>query len=101
MKESKNVKQPTSEFKEAAVKRAIESEQSINQTARDLGISKNTLHGWVKKYRQTNKNQGQKSEFSQEHLYDELKRLKKENAHLKEDVAILKKAAAYFARDPR
>jgi len=31
------------EFKERAVKRAVESEQSIAQTARDLGVNENTL----------------------------------------------------------
>jgi transposase len=34
----------TSEFKESAVKLAIESDQPIAQTARDLGLNPNTLH---------------------------------------------------------
>jgi transposase len=33
-----------------------------------------------------------------EHLYEELKRLRKENTRLKEERDILKKAAAYFAQ---
>jgi transposase len=36
---------------------------------------------------------------SEVHLYDELKRLKKENARLKEERDILKAAAAYFAKE--
>jgi transposase-like protein len=36
-----------------------------------------------------------------EHLYEELKRLKKENARLKEDREVLKKATAYFAASSR
>ena len=36
-----------------------------------------------------------------EHLYDELKRLKKEVARLTEERDLLKKAAAYFAREQR
>ena len=40
-----------------------------------------------------------KAEKQDEHLYDELKRLRKENARLKEEHAILKKAAAFFARE--
>ena len=35
------------------------------------------------------------------HLYEELKRLKKENSRQKEEIAILKKAAAYFAKEAR
>jgi len=31
-------------FKERAVKLAVESEQAIAQTARDLGVNENTLH---------------------------------------------------------
>jgi transposase len=36
-----------------------------------------------------------------EHLYEELKRLKKENARLTEERDLLKKAAAYFAKEQR
>ena len=38
------------EFKESSAKLAIESDLSVTETARNLGINKNTLHGWVKKY---------------------------------------------------
>ena len=37
-------------FKERAVKLAVESEQPIAQTARDLGVNENTLHTWIGKY---------------------------------------------------
>jgi transposase len=37
-------------------------------------------------------------QVNDEHLYEELKRLRKENARLKEERDILKKAAAYFAQ---
>ena len=36
-------------FKERAVKLAVESEQSIAQTARDLGVHENTRHTWIGK----------------------------------------------------
>ena len=90
----------TAEFRESAVKLAVEGDKSVNQTARDLGINVNTLHTWISKYHQKGGNSEKpNSEVSQEHLYDELKRLKKENARLKEEQAILKKAAAYFAKE--
>jgi len=84
----------SAEFKERAVKLAVESEQSIAQTARDLGVNENTLHTWIGKYYREERPE---KEVQDEHLYEELKRLRKENARLKEEREILKKAAAYFA----
>ena len=83
------------EFKERAVKLAVESDQPIAQTARDLGVNENTLHTWIGKYHRAER---QEKEVNDAHLYDELKRLRKENARLKEERDILKKAAAYFAQ---
>lgn len=83
------------EFKERAVKLAVETEQSIAQTARDLGVNENTLHTWIGKYHRVER---QEKQVSDEHLYEELKRLRKENARLKEEREIVKKAAAYFAQ---
>ena len=83
------------EFKERAVKLAVTSEQPIAQTARDLGGNANTLHTWIGKYHRAER-QGQ--QVQDEHLYEELKRLRKENARLKEARDIVKKAAAYFAQ---
>ncbi len=37
-----------SEFRESSVILALESEQPITHTARDLGINPNTLHTWIK-----------------------------------------------------
>lgn len=87
----------TSEFKESAVKLAIESDQPVSVTAEELGVNKNTLHTWISKYRGA---QFQKAApVSDEHLYDELKRLRQENKRLTEERDILKKAAAYFAKE--
>ena len=88
----------SAEFKENAVKRATES-NNIAQTARELGIKENTLYNWVYKY--THPVEPAKVTRSDEHLYDELKRLKKEVARLTEERDILKKAAAYFAKNAR
>ena len=83
------------EFKERAVKLAVESEQPIAQTARDLGVNENTLHTWIGKYHRTER---QEKEVNDVHLSEERKRQRKENARLKEERDILKKAAAYFAQ---
>lgn len=40
----------SSEFKESAIKLALEGEKSIGQTAVDLGIKKSTLYTWIHKH---------------------------------------------------
>lgn len=85
----------TSEFKESAVKLALESDQSIAQTARDLGVNENTLHTWIKKYSKP----GMPGERVDEHIYDENKRLKKKLARVTQERDLLKKATAYFAKE--
>jgi len=81
-------------FKERAVKLAVESDQPIAQTARDLGVKENTGHTWSGKYHRT---VHQEKEVNDEHRYEELKRLRKDNARLKEARDIVKKAAASCA----
>ena len=39
----------SSEFKQNAVKFAVESDQSVAKTARDLGVNANTLYTWIRK----------------------------------------------------
>jgi transposase len=88
-------RQYPSAFKERAVKLAVEAGQSIAQTARDLGVNENTFHTWIGKYHRAER---QEQQVHDEQLYEELKRLRKENARLKAERDILKKAAAYFAQ---
>lgn len=40
----------SSEFKESAIKLALDSEKAISETAHELGVNKNTLHTWISKY---------------------------------------------------
>ena len=89
----------SAEFKERAVKLAIESDQPMAHTARDLGVNESTMHTWISKYYEGSTRDAGRA--SAEHLYDELKRLRKENTLLKEERDILKKAAAYFAANSR
>ncbi len=76
----------TSEFKESAVKLAIESDQPIAQTAKDLGINPNTLHTWISKYSKPKSAE----ERTDEQLYDEQRRLKKELARVTQERDLLK-----------
>ena len=83
------------EFKESAVKLAIESKQPMSQTAEELGINRTTLYTWVDKYSQLKETIMR----TDEHIYDELKRIKKELARVTQERDLLKKAAAYFAKE--
>ena len=96
MNERTKAKSYTGEFKESAVKLAVESKRPLAQTARELGVSKDTLYGWVRQYH--GRPQPGQEAVRSEHLYEELKRLRREVSILKEERDILKKAAAYFAK---
>ncbi len=67
----------TAEFRALAVKLANESDKPIVQVAKDLGINVNTLYTWIGKYSRPKKNNI--AVRSDDHLYDELKRLKKKS----------------------
>jgi transposase len=86
----------TAEFRELAVKQAIESNKAVTATAKELDVKVNTLQTWIFKYSGV---QTEKIMCTDEDLYDKLKRLKKEVARLTEERDILKKAAAYFVRN--
>ena len=95
MKSKHKANSYSSEFRQSAVKLAIGSDQPRSVTARELGINVNTLHTWVSKHQAANLPSSEQTD--QRHLNDELKELRKEVKHLKEERDILKKAAAYFA----
>ncbi len=96
--ETKKPNSYTSEFKESAVKLSIESDQPIAVTARELGVNVNTLYTWIGKYSTPKQ---QLTERTDEHIYDENKRLKKEVARVTQERDLLKKATAYFAKEIR
>jgi len=85
------------EFKKSSSELAVTGTKSISQTAKDLGVNANTLYGWIEKYHPGKKtNVNSQVEIS---VYEELKLLKKQNLQLKMERDILKKAAAYFAKE--
>ena len=94
---SKREKQHYSkEFKQRAVRMTISSDKSTAQIARELGVKVTTLYSWVNKEKDSEKSS---DEISKADLFDELSRLKKELADVKEQRDILKKATAYFAKE--
>ncbi len=87
----------TDEFKRLPVKLALNSDQSIAQTAKDLGLNIKIFYNSMKLYRESA--QVIHLPKSKPSLDEENKRLRKENIRLKEEREILKKAAAFFAKD--
>ena len=79
------------EYKKNAVKLSYASPKNVKQTAESLGISENLLYTWRKKYT----SQGDKTRYAT--LEEENKALRLENAELKMEADMLKKATAYFA----
>jgi len=73
----------SAEFRESSVKLAIGSDKPSAQAAKDLGVNAIRSIIWIAKYSQLK--DYTKIVGTDEHLYEELKRLKKENAQLIED----------------
>ena len=87
-------------YKLEICKRVVENKESVAAIAREAGIHENTIYSWVSRYRQNNS----KPFVGSGHVKSEdedIKRLMKENRELKEENKILKKAAAYFAKNQK
>ena len=84
------------DFKLQASRLVTEQGYSLRDAAERLGTTAWSIRYWIKKFRQTGEllpeNQTQPAA-------DELKELRKENARLRMENEILKKAAAYFAKE--
>ena len=87
------------EFKEEAVQIALRSSKTISETARELDLNPETLRGWVKKHQKNNEPTTDTPLSLDEQA--RLKELERRNRELEMKVSFLKKAAAYFAKDPR
>ncbi len=86
------------EFQREAVELVLSSDRSISEVAKSLGISDGTLGNWVRAAREA-KARAEDPHGLTESERDELRRLRKENVELRTDREILRKAAAYFARE--
>ena len=86
----------TLEYKVEAL-RLIGAGQSIAAVAATLGLADQTLHNWIKAQREGRLGGPGSKPVSAEQM--ELARLRAELAKTKMELAIIKKAAAYFARE--
>lgn len=89
----------TREFKLSAVKLVNEQGYSVPEAARSLGVDATSVRGWVEKFSSIAADDGGVAPIGQGALQAELRRLRKENARLLMEREILKKAAAFFARE--
>lgn len=86
----------TLEFKELAVKR-VKDGQSLAGVAKELGLVEQTLRNWIKAAAAGKLSGADGKAVTLEEM--ELSRLRAENIRLKRELEIIKKAAAYFAKD--
>jgi transposase len=86
----------TAEFKELAVRR-VKSGETVGAVARDLGLVEQTLRNWVKAAKAGKLHAPGAKTVSPEQM--ELSRVRAENARLRMELEIAKKAAAYFAKE--
>ena len=88
----------TKEFKEEAVKMVTEAGLSIPEVSRRISVSKSSIRYWIKRAKEDGLSNGKKQRpVTGEQM--EVARLRREVAELKMEREILKKAAAYFAKE--
>ena len=84
------------DFKEQAVRLVLEEGRSVCSVAKSLDIYPSSLGDWVK---QARPRQAKGPDAMNQTDLDELRRLRAENRQLKTERDILKKAAAFFAKE--
>ncbi len=88
------MKRFTEEFRGEAVRLVQTSGRTIGEVADDLGIGKSTLGKWLTRHRETELLSGPHDDVQKE-----LARLRRENEILRAERDLLKKAAAFFAKE--
>jgi transposase len=84
------------EYKLNAVRRIEKREHSVSHIARELGVSATLLQTWRRRFTAAEAESTVKPGVS---LEEENRRLRRENAALREDREILKKASMFFAKE--
>src|SRR5580698_2611936 len=85
------------EFKAEIVELCQRGDRSIGQVAKDFDLTETAVRAWV---RQAEIDGGQRDGLTTEER-QELSALRRENRRLREDVEILKRATAFFAKETR
>ncbi len=94
-------KKYTKEFKLGAVKLVLEQGRPVTEVSRSLGVNGSLIHQWKRKFLESGElsfpGNGNRQIASE--AEEEIRRLRKELSDVKQDREILKKAAAFFARN--
>jgi transposase len=90
----------SAEYKQEALRRIVDGKEPVASVADDLGLARETLYRWAREYRANPSGafRGNGQLTSQD---EEIRKLRQENARLKEERDILKKAATFFAKESR
>ena len=89
-------RQFTDEFKAGAVRLVLDEGKTVGQVARELDLTESALRNWVERER-ADRTKGRTGLTTEER--EELRRLRKEVRTLRTEREILKKAAAFFAKE--
>ncbi len=90
----------TKEFKQDAVNLVTEQGYSANEAGRRLGVGQSNVSRWVREFRKEQE-EGSEGGIPRKELEAEVKQLRKENQRLQMEREILKKAAAFFAKESK
>jgi transposase len=88
----------TDEFKEGAVRLVLDEGKTIAEVAGNLDLTPSALGNWVRQAR-ADRSKGKTGLTTEERA--ELVKLRRENRELRMERDILKKAAAFFAKESR
>lgn len=89
----------TDEFRAGAVRLVLDEGKTVGAVARDLDLTPSALSSWVRRAR-ADRTKGKSGGLTSAER-EELSRLRKENRELRLERDILKKAAAFFAKENR
>jgi len=87
----------TPEFKADIVERCRRGDRTVGQVARDFDLTETAVREWA---RQAEVDAGERDGLNTEER-KEFAELRRENRRLREDVEILKRATAFFAKETR
>jgi transposase len=76
----------------------VETSRAIADVAREYGLSETTVGNWVRAYREKHAGEEPPLQLSER---ARLRELERKNREMEMELAFLKKAAAYFAREHR
>jgi transposase-like protein len=88
----------TQEYKTEAVRLVLDSDRSVADVAKSLGINETTLGNWVKKAKEDSASDEEPLSVSER---AELEEFRKKYAQAQMDIAFLKKVAGFFASEQK